>query len=66
MQKLLIIIGIILVVLGILWPWLGNLPLGRLPGDIIINRPSVKVYFPITTMLVISLVVSLIVWLFHK
>ncbi|MDO9515128.1 MAG: DUF2905 domain-containing protein [Syntrophales bacterium] len=66
MQKYLIIIGVMLVIIGILWPWLGALPLGRLPGDIIINRPSVKVYFPITTMIVISLVISLIVWLFHK
>jgi len=66
MQKYLIITGVILVVLGILWPWLGNLPLGRLPGDIMINRPNLKIYFPIMTMVVISLVISLIVWLFHK
>ena len=61
MQKYLIITGVILVVLGILWPWLGNLPLGRLPGDIMINRPNLKIYFPIMTMVVISLVISLIV-----
>ncbi len=66
MQKYLIITGVILVVLGILWPWLGNLPLGRLPGDIMINRLNLKIYFPIMTMVVISLVISLIVWLFHK
>jgi len=66
MQKYLIITGVILVVLGILWPWLGNLPLGRLPGDIMINRPNLKIYFPIMTMVVISLAISLIVWLFHK
>ena len=66
MQKYLIITGVILVILGILWPWLGNLPLGRLPGDIMINRPNLKIYFPIMTMVVISLAISLIVWLFHK
>lgn len=66
MQRYLIIIGIILVVLGVLWPWLGSLPLGRLPGDIMISRANLKVYFPITTMLVVSLIISLIVWLFHR
>jgi len=66
MQKLLIITGLILLIVGILWPWLGNLPLGRLPGDIMIDRPGVKVYVPIMTMLVVSLVISLILWLFHK
>ena len=66
MQKYLIITGVILVILGILWPWLGNLPLGRLPGDSMISRPNLKIYFPIMTMVVISLAISLIVWLFHK
>jgi hypothetical protein len=50
----------------LLWPWLGKLPLGRLPGDIIIDRPNLKIYFPITTMVLISLVISLIMWLFRK
>jgi hypothetical protein len=66
MQKVLIIAGLILLIAGILWPWLGTLPLGRLPGDIMINRPNLKVYFPITTMVVISLVISLILWIFRK
>lgn len=66
MQKILIIAGLILLVTGILWPWLGALPLGRLPGDIMIDRPNMKVYFPITTMVVISLAVSLILWLFRR
>jgi len=66
MQKILIITGLALLIAGILWPWLGTLPLGRLPGDIMISRPNLKVYFPITTMLVISLVISLIMWLFHR
>ncbi len=66
MQKFLIITGLALLIAGILWPWLGNLPLGRLPGDILISRPNLKVYFPITTMVVISLVISLILWIFHR
>jgi len=66
MQKLLIITGLILLIGGLLWPWLVTLPLGRLPGDIMISRPTLKVYFPITTMVVISLVISLILWLFRR
>ncbi|MDD5722217.1 MAG: DUF2905 domain-containing protein [Syntrophales bacterium] len=66
MQKYLITIGVILVAMGLLWPWLGKLPLGCLPGDIMISRPNLTVYSPITTMVVVSLVISLIVWLLHK
>ena len=66
MQRLLIAIGILLVVAGIAWPWLSKLPLGRLPGDIIIDRPGLKLFAPITTMIVLSLVLSLIVWLFRR
>jgi len=66
MQKTLIIIGIGIVVLGLLWPWLGKLPLGRLPGDILIERPGFKMYIPITTMVLVSLVLSAIVWLFPR
>ncbi|RMF12479.1 MAG: DUF2905 domain-containing protein [Alphaproteobacteria bacterium] len=66
MQKTLIIIGLIVLAAGLLWPWLAKLPLGRLPGDIIVNRPSVKIYIPITTMVVVSVLLSLLFWLFRK
>jgi hypothetical protein len=66
MQKMLIIVGIAVLAAGLLWPWLGKLPLGRLPGDIIINRPQLKIYIPITTMILVSLVVSFILWLLRK
>lgn len=66
MQKTLIIIGIVVLLAGLLWPWLGKLPIGRLPGDIVVDRPGFKLYFPITTMILISLVLSLIFWLFRK
>ena len=66
MQKTLIIIGIAILIMGLLWPWLGKLPLGRLPGDIIIDKPNMKLYFPITTMIIISIVISVILWLFRK
>jgi len=66
MQKLLVTAGIILLIAGIFWPYLGKIPFGRLPGDIIINRPNFKFYFPITTMAVISIIVSLIIHFFRK
>jgi hypothetical protein len=66
MQKAVIIAGVLLIIIGILWPWLGKLPIGRLPGDIIINRPGLKVYMPITTMILISIIVSVILWLLKK
>ena len=54
-QKLLILIGLVLVIAGILWPYLGKIPLGRLPGDIVIHKPGFNVYFPVTTMVIVSL-----------
>lgn len=60
MQKILIILGIAILIAGIAWPILGKLPLGKLPGDIIINRPGLKVYMPITTMILVSIVISVI------
>jgi hypothetical protein len=66
MQKTLIILGIAALAAGLLWPWLGKLPLGRLPGDFIIDRPQLKIYIPVTTMILVSLVVSFILWLLKK
>lgn len=66
MQRVLIILGILILIAGIAWPWLGKLGLGRLPGDIAVKKDNFAFYFPITTSIVISLVVSLIFWLFRK
>lgn len=66
MSRTLIIIGLIVVAVGVLWPWLSKLPLGRLPGDIVIERENFRFYFPITTMIIVSVVVSVILWLFRK
>jgi Protein of unknown function (DUF2905) len=66
MNRALIFIGIIVVLAGIFWKQLAALPFFRLPGDIVIDRPGLKFFFPITTMIVISLVVSLILWLFRR
>jgi len=66
MQKLMIITGITIVVIGLAWPWLVKLPLGRLPGDIIIDKPGMKVYIPVTTMILVSALISLLFWIFKK
>ncbi|MCK5545603.1 MAG: DUF2905 domain-containing protein [Desulfobulbaceae bacterium] len=66
MQKTFIGIGIIFLVVGLLWPWMGKIPIGRLPGDIIIDRPNLKIYLPITTMLIISIIISLLSRFFRK
>ena len=66
MQKIPIIIGAILIVLGLLWPWLAKLPLGRLPGDIMIDKPHVKIFIPITTMIVVSIIISVVLWILRK
>ena len=62
MQKVLIILGLAILVLGLAWPWLGQLPLGRLPGDFVIERENFRFYFPLTTMIIISALVSLVFW----
>jgi hypothetical protein len=66
MQKSLIALGVSIVLAGIAWPWLSKLPLGRLPGDIVVNRENFRVYFPITTMILISLLLSALLWLFRR
>ena len=66
MQRNLVIIGLIIVAIGLLWPWLSKLPLGRLPGDIVIDRPGLKIFFPITTMILVSVVISVLMWFFRR
>lgn len=66
MQKILIITGVAIVVAGLLWPWFGKVPLGRLPEDIISSRPGMKIFFPITSMVVVSVLVSLTLWVLKK
>ena len=66
MQRILIIVGIIVLVIGLLWPWLVKLPIGRLPGDIIVERPGFKLYLPITTAIIASIIISLVLWLLRK
>ena len=66
MQKLLLILGLLLILTALLWPWLKQLPLGRLPGDIVIQREGFSFFFPITTMILVSVVVSLVLMFFRR
>ena len=66
MQKWLIVTGVLFVLAGLLWPYLNQLGLGRLPGDIVIERDNVHFYFPIVTCLIISLALSIVVWLINR
>ncbi|MDN3516226.1 DUF2905 domain-containing protein [Aquisalimonas lutea] len=66
MQRILIITGILVLAAGLLWPWISKLGLGRLPGDIVIQREGFSFYFPITTCIVVSVVITIIFWLFRK
>lgn len=66
MQQFLISMGVILLVVGLAWPWISQLPLGRLPGDIHVERENYSFHFPLMTGLVISAVLSLILWWLRK
>lgn len=66
MAKWLITLGVILIALGLLWPFLAKLGLGNLPGDIRIERKGLYFYFPLTSGLVLSGVLTLILWILRK
>jgi hypothetical protein len=66
MNRLLVALGAVLVLAGLLWPWLKKMHLFHLPGDIVIDRPGFKFFFPITTMLIVSVVLSIIAWLTRR
>ena len=65
--KLLVVLGLVVAAVGFfLWKFSGKLPLGRLPGDIAIQKPNFTFYFPITTCILISIVLTLLMWLFRR
>lgn len=66
MQKTLLMIGLFLILVALTWPWLKHIPLGRLPGDIVIQRPNFTFFFPLTSMILVSLIISAIAYLFRK
>ena len=66
MQRTLIVVGAAILLAGLLWPWLSKLGLGRLPGDIRVETENGVFYFPLTTCIVISIVLSLILWFLRR
>jgi hypothetical protein len=66
MQRTLIVVGLVILAAGVLWPWIQKLGLGRLPGDVRIQTEHGGFYFPIVTCLVISIVLSLVLWLLRR
>ena len=66
MQRFLIIVGLLILVVGVAWPWIARLGLGRLPGDFNVERDGWSFHFPVVTSIVISVVLTLLLWLFRK
>ena len=66
MQKLLIVLGVVILAAGLLWPFLSRIGLGRLPGDIVVQRPGFTFAFPIVTCIILSVVLTLAMWLFRR
>ncbi|HXU94390.1 MAG TPA: DUF2905 domain-containing protein [Gallionella sp.] len=66
MSKGLVILGAALILIGLLWPWFSKLGLGHLPGDIYVERKGFSFYFPVTSGIVVSIVLSLLFWIFRK
>jgi hypothetical protein len=62
----LVMVGVALVALGLAWPWIERLGLGRLPGDFRIEREGFSFYFPLTTSIIVSIAVSLLIWLLRR
>jgi hypothetical protein len=65
-SRVLIVFGLVLVALGLLWPIIGKLGLGHLPGDIVIERENFRLYLPLGTSLLVSVVLSLVLWLINR
>jgi hypothetical protein len=65
-RRTLILIGAILLIAGLAWPYLARLGLGRLPDDIAIERQNFRFYFPIVSSLVVSIGLTLLFWLFRR
>ena len=65
-RRILIVAGIVLVAAGLLWPYITRLGLGRLPGDIVIERGNFRFYFPLVTSILVSVALTLVFWLFRR
>jgi hypothetical protein len=65
-SRFLIVLGLIILAAGLLWPVLTRLGLGRLPGDIVVQRGNFTFYFPLVTCIIISVLLSAVLWLFNR
>lgn len=65
-SRFLVVFGFVLLAAGLLWPFVEKLGLGRLPGDIVIQRENFSFYFPLMTSLLLSIVLTALVWLFSR
>lgn len=66
MSRTLITFGLVILAAGLLWPLISKLGLGRLPGDIVVNRPGFTFFFPLATSLLLSIALSVVIWLFNR
>jgi hypothetical protein len=66
MARFLIVLGLAILVAGLLWPYLSEIGLGRLPGDIVIERENMTFYFPLMTCLLVSVLLSLVFWVVNR
>ena len=66
MARVLIVLGLVILAAGLLWPYLSQLGLGRLPGDIVIERENITLYFPLATSLLVSLLLSVVLWVVNR
>ncbi len=66
MARFLIVLGLVILVIGLLWPYLSQIGLGRLPGDIVIERENMTFYFPLMTCLLLSVLFSLVFWVVNR
>ena len=66
MSRILITLGLVLLIAGLAWPWIQKSGIGRLPGDIVYEKENFRLYFPLTSAIIISIVLSVIFWLFKK
>jgi hypothetical protein len=66
LQRFLIGLGLVILVVGVLWPMLSRIGIGRLPGDIMFQRGGATFYFPLATSIIVSIVLSVLFWLFNR
>jgi hypothetical protein len=66
LQRFLIGLGGVILAVGVLWPVLSRIGLGRLPGDIMFQRGGTTFYFPLVSSIIVSIVLSVLMWLFNR